>query len=259
MAATISVPAASYSSKAVRFIPFILEFLVAVVMAALAQQAYVAPALAVLLVAEVAPLIWGKRLHVRELLARATPFIVGASVIVVIALLPKAVSQLALAAAYGGWRVWRAWRPAAAPMRFVELLTIQAVLFEALFLAADIWHLARPLTLMLVWVGVYTLMYQPLAARGERTAGVLAAAWALVATEASWVFLTWMVSYVSIGHFIVMPQATLVLTTLAYCFGNIFLAQKAGTLNRARFTEYLLIGLILIWIVIAGTHWRGSI
>jgi hypothetical protein len=133
------------------------------------------------------------------------------------------------------------------------------VVFEALFLMAYIWRVPRPLMLVLIWGAVYVTSYQALAQRGERAAGVLAAAWALVATEASWVFLTWLISYIVPGNYLVVPQPALVLTALAYCFGNIFLAQRGGSLNRARFTEYMLIGLILIWIVIAGTPWRGTL
>lgn len=228
-------------------------------MAFLAQQNLVPLALVVLLLGETGKIAWSRHWSRDELLARVVPLIVGASVIVTVALLPKALTQAVVAGAYGAWRAWRVTRPTAAPINFWELLVMQAVVFEALFLAADIWHLARPLTLVLVWLSTFALVRQVLAARGERAAGALAAAWALVATEASWVFLTWMVSYVVIGHYLVVPQATLVLSALAYCFGSIFMAQRTGTLNRARFTEYILIGLILMWIVIAGTRWQGSL
>ncbi len=136
---------------------------------------------------------------------------------------------------------------------------MQAVAFEALFLMAAVWHTPRPVLLALIWITVYATTYQLLAGRQERAAGLLAAAWALAATEAAWVFLTWLVSYIAPGQYIIVPQPTLVLTALAYCFGNIYAAQRRGLLNRSRLTEYLLIGLILIWIVIAGTPWRGTL
>jgi hypothetical protein len=141
----------------------------------------------------------------------------------------------------------------------VKLLAVQALAFEALFLMAAVWQTPRPVLLVLVWAAVYATTYQVLAARHERGAGVLAAAWALTATEASWIFLTWLVSYVTPGQYLVVPQPALVLTALGYCFGSIYAAQRGGILNRARLTEYLLIGLILLGIVIAGTTWRGTL
>jgi hypothetical protein len=187
--------------------------------------------------------------------------VMGLSAALIIALLPKALAQIAVAVLYGLWRLWQE-RPAAGQLGdLARLLVTQAAAFEALFLMAATpqWHVGRPLMLVLVWLVTYATTYQVLAQRKERAAGVLAAAWALVATEASWVFLIWLVSYVVPGQYIIVPQPALVLTALGYCLGNIYLAQRQGSLNRARLTEYLLIGLILIWIVIAGTPWRGTL
>jgi hypothetical protein len=95
--------------------------------------------------------------------------------------------------------------------------------------------------------------------RGERAAGVMAATWGVVAVEIAWVLELWLFTYTSSGGYLLVPQPALILSALAYCFGSIYLSQRQGSLSRGRLTEYLLIGLILIAIVITGTPWRGSI
>ncbi len=230
---------------------------VAAAAAMLAWRGYWPVALCVVVAAELWPM--RRRLNVAALNERATALVISMSAVLIIALLPKVVAQAAAGLLYITWAVWRTRTPAATPISFSGLLAVQALLFEAIFLLAAIWHPPRPLLLLLVWAGSYVTVVTTLEARGERAAGLLAAAWALVVTEAAWVFLTWLVSYIVPGAYVIVPQPTLVLTALAYCFGNIYLAQRAGTLNRARLTEYLLIGLILIWVVIAGTPWRGTL
>jgi hypothetical protein len=221
------------------------------------QQNWWPLALAIVLVAEAWPARW--HLSAGAFLARATPLVVGFAFVFIIALLPKALAQVGVAVAYAVWRLWYARSTWDGPVGLVRLMLAQAVIFEAVFLMSAIWQTNRPLLLALLWGAVYVTSAQALTARQERAAGALAAAWALVATECAWVFLTWLVSYLTPGDYVIVPQAALVLTALGYCFGNIYAAQRSGTLNRARLTEYLLIGLILIWIVIIGTPWRAIV
>ncbi len=260
MAVTITAPVASTSrGLAGRLLPLISSVIVAGLVWALASHGLVVPALLVVLVVELWPA--RRRLSAAAVWAQATRLVVGLSIVAMIALLPKALSQLAVAVLYAAWRLWGNRLAATAEAGLITLLAVQAVVFEALFLLAATPHAGppRPVTLVLLWVAVYVTTYQLLAARQERAAGVLAATWALVATEAAWVFLTWLVTYISPGNYVIVPQPAIVLTALAYCFGSIYAAQRQGTLNRARLTEYLLISLILIWIVIAGTPWRGTL
>jgi hypothetical protein len=191
-------------------------------------------------------------------LGRASALAVGAAGVLIIAVVPRLVTQLVVAALYAVWLVWRS---AAASERadLLNLLVVTAAASEAWFLLAAIWRTPEWLVLSLVWVGAYVPVYAVLAQRGERAAGVLAAAWALVSVEISWVLMLWLFVYTTGGGYGLVPQPALILTALAYCFGSIYWSQRQGTLSRARLTEYLLIGLILIVIVAIGTSWRGSI
>lgn len=194
-----------------------------------------------------------------EVLAEVPEFILGASVAVLIALYPRAISQLVIAVAYLGWRIWLGQMKVGSSNQLVAALVHQIVLFEALFLAAAIWSPSRVVLLVILWASSFILVYQLLESRGDRGAAVLAAAWALVASEAAWIFLAWLVSYVIAGGYLIVPQATIILGGLTYCAGSIYLAQREGKLSRARLSEYLVIALILVVIVITGTAWRGTI
>lgn len=194
-----------------------------------------------------------------HLLERLSFIIMGISAALIVTLLPKAVSQTVVAALYVVWRMWQERDGSVAHLSLLNLLLLQVAALQALFLAAAVWNWSSPVMIVLVWAAAYTPVWIILKARGERGAGVLAAAWALVAAELTWVFMTWLVSYIAAASYWIAPQPALILSGLAYCFGSIYQAQRQGKLNRARLTEYLLIGVILIAIVIAGTPWRGSI
>lgn len=181
------------------------------------------------------------------------------SLVLTIAVLPRRASQLALLAGVAVWLIWRARAKAGATTTYVYLLLVQAIMFEAIFLTAAIWQVPAVLTLILVWLGAYFSVYSVLKRRDDRTAGVVAATWAVIATEVSWVLLLWLVTYVlQQDGFVMVPQPALILTALAYVFGSILLASRQGTLSRSRLAEYLIIGFILVLIVVVETLWRHA-
>lgn len=195
----------------------------------------------------------------RVVLERLPALLVGLSVVLIVALVPRLVTQVVIAGLYVAWRVWWSAQRAEAAAGLMNLLVVQAVMFEALFLMAAIWRTSNWLVITLVWLGAYVSVYGALARRGERAAGLLAATWALICAEVSWVLLLWLFTYTMSGGYILVPQPALILTAMGYCFGSIYASQRQGNLSRGRLTEYLLIALILIAIVITGTPWRGTI
>ena len=196
-----------------------------------------------------------------ELWAHMPALLMGLSVVLIVAVSPRMATQVAAVLAYAGWRWWWGLGGAESQTKLANLLVLQAVMFEAVFFAAGVWRHSMPewLVMLVVWAAAYLSVYAFLIRRGERTAAVMAATWALVAAEVSWVLLLWLFMYTLPGGYLIVPQAALVLTALAYVFGNIYASQRQGSLSRGRLTEYLLIGLILIAIVITGTPWRGTI
>jgi hypothetical protein len=194
------------------------------------------------------------------ILDRLPALLVGLSVVLLTAVSLRLATQLGVAVLYAGWQIWWRWQRDSNRVAFINLLVVQVVMFEAIFLMAAVWR-STPmwLVLFLVWLGAYLSVYAVLARRGERTAGVMAATWGVVCVEIAWVLLSWLFVYTIGGGYILVPQPALILTAIAYCFGSIYVSQREGTLSRGRLGEYLVIGLVLIGIVVVGTSWRGSI
>jgi hypothetical protein len=196
-----------------------------------------------------------------EFWARVPAVLMGLAAILIIAVSPRLATQAGVAVLFAVWRLWQRTLKPDEQTSLANLLLVQATMFEALFLAAGVWRHGMPewLVVGLVWCGAYLSVYSTLTRRGERADGVMAATWALVAAEVSWVLLLWLFMYTVPGGYLIVPQPAVVLTGLAYCFGSIYVSQRQGSLSRGRLTEYLLIGLILIAIVITGTPWRGTL
>jgi hypothetical protein len=201
----------------------------------------------------------GRKDLMRLVMERIPIVLIGLSSTMIIAAVPRFVTQVVVAAAYLAVRFL--WELEADHIRrsLPGLLIVTAAQFEALFLMAAVWRTTEWVILALVWICAYLSVYAGLSNRAERVAGVMAAAWALICIEISWVLLRWLFTYTLTGGYLLVPQPMLILTALAYCFGSIYVSQRKGSLSRGRLTEYLLIGLILIAVVITGTPWRGSL
>jgi hypothetical protein len=197
----------------------------------------------------------------RYLVERTLPVLMGLSAALIVATMLRLASQVVVAVLYALWRLW--WNPERDlnDKGLLNLLVVQAAVFEAIFLIAAMptWHLPSWLVLGVVWAACYGSVLAVLVRRGERAAGVMAATWSLVAVEISWVLLLWLFTYTTTGGYLLVPQPALILTGLGYCFGSIYASQRQGSLSRGRLTEYLLVGLILIAIVVTGTSWRGTL
>ncbi len=129
----------------------------------------------------------------------------------------------------------------------------------ALFSAFDFWHWPAVIIVALAWLTSWLVAYRLLLKMEEKVAMVLAAAWALIVAEISWLFTSWSVSYVLPNSTLTIPQPAVVITALAYSLGGIYLSHRSNHLSRTRLVEYLLIGLAALSIVISGTNWRGAI
>jgi len=196
---------------------------------------------------------------------RLPGLIMGVSVTLIIALVLREATQAVVAAAYGVWLLWRDRVPAQVSTSLVQLLIVQGVMFEAIFLMAAVWqtpdgkNIPQWIILGLVWAGAYVSVYGALKRRGDRSAGVMAATWGVIATEVAWILQLWLITYTMRGGYVLVPQPALILTALSYVFGSILASSRQGNLSRARLGEYMVIALILVVIVVIGTSWRGNV
>jgi hypothetical protein len=206
---------------------------------------------------------WGRPLVSKakaEIWERLPGLVMAVSITLIIALMLREVSQAVVALLYAGWLVWRDREPHQVSTSLPALLVVQGVMFEAIFLmaATPTWGLPVWLTLVLVWGGSYAGVYGTLKLRGDRSAGVMAATWGVIATEVAWVLSLWLITYTQQGGYVLVPQPALILTALTYVFGSILASSRQGTLSRARLAEYMIIAIVLIAIVLLGTSWHGN-
>jgi hypothetical protein len=181
---------------------------------------------------------------------------VGLAAVAALATYPVSTgSKLSLALIYAAYRLWQ----------FVEERPIlqgwvgQILTLEAVFVWMAVSGLSRTLGALVVWAVVFVTTREAIAGTAADLAPALAATWALVAAEITWVLSAWLVTYVLFGISLLVPQPTLILTGIGYCFGNIYLAQRQGQLSRWRFAEFILVGAILIAIVVVGTNWKATV
>ncbi len=187
--------------------------------------------------------------------------IMGLSVTLIVAMVPRHATQVVVALLYAAWLVWRERDPDGLSIKLAPLLIVQAVMFEAIFLVAAVWRgpdggtVSAWIVLIFVWAGAYYSVYGVLKRRGDQSAGVLAATWGVIATEVAWVLQLWLITYTMKGGYVLVPQPTLILTALAYIFGSILVSSRQGNLSRGRLGEYMVIALLLVMIVVGGTSW----
>lgn len=229
----------------------------------LAQRGWWVPAIAAIVIFELGwqRRAWRQRQPRWQIWHQLAPMVLaGVSAALIVAMSPRLATQIGWSLAYALWRAW--WlgqRDRAAAHQMTNALIEQAVWFEAVFLMAGVWRVPDPVVLVLAWLGAYVITQSALLARGERTAGLMAAAWGVMVVQVAAVLLLWLFTYVTAGGYVLVPQPALVLVALAYCFGSIHASARGGNLSRGRLAEYLFIGLIVIGMVIAGTSWRGGI
>lgn len=195
-----------------------------------------------------------------ELLIQDSPlWVVTLSTGLLVALNPRLITQVVLVSLLVVWRIWveiGTIRPLAQPV--VAAIT-QFMALWAIFLAQSVWRWPASLVMVLVWGIAWITARQILASYDEPAAPILSATWGLIAAETTWVFSLWQVQYILLNGWIIVPQGAIVLTALGYCLGGIYVSHRRSQLSLSRLIEYLMIGLVLLAIVIAGTKWNGVI
>jgi hypothetical protein len=200
-------------------------------------------------------------------LAAIPPIIIELSIIGLISLTNEpngqlvfpALSQLILSVLLAAWIAWWHYFARGPKSAYIALGLSQFSATSAIFLAAAFWHWPAVVVLITMWVSSYVIALWYMSLRGESAAHLLAATWALIVAEASWVFNIWLVNYVLGGGYVIVPQAAVVILGLGYCYLSIYLAHVQKTLSRRRLVEYIVIIGILLAIVVAGTRWNGAV
>ncbi len=67
-----------------------------------------------------------------------------------------------------------------------------------------------------------------------------------------------MIAYLSPGAYLIVPQAALLITGVAYILGGIYRLHRASQLSRSRLVEHLVVAVVLLMIILEGTRWNGT-
>lgn len=199
-----------------------------------------------------------KERSLAAVLARGEEWLGALGLAVLVAINARLASQILLCGLFMVWWVWRVLIKRPLLKSLVTAAVNQFLALVAIFGAATFWHWSSLITIILAWASSFLAADLLLASTNERARVILAAAWALVVAECTWIFCVWLVNYVLLWFrrdYLIIPQAAVVLTALGYCYGGIYVAHRANKLSRARLVEYLVIGLALLVLVIAGTQW----
>lgn len=192
--------------------------------------------------------------------------VLGLSVVTLISLnqqpigqpvLPVSV-QVTLALMYAGWLMIASEALKKSNLHLLVAGLSQFLAITAIFLAAAFWHWIDIAVVALTWTVSYSLAWWLLGTKQERASQILAATWALVAAEVAWVLYSWQVNYELFNSYLIVPQASIILVGLGYCFASIYLTHASKRLSRRRLIEYVAIAGVLLAIVIAGTRWNGT-
>ena len=202
--------------------------------------------------------LWWYHARAEDRLTRGLFAIALISLTLLFALNTSLVGQILLAASYGAWFLGRKHYAKTANFQVWQAGWLEFIALSAAFSAEAIWHWSVVIVLAAVYAASLGIAHAFFAG-GERAVGALATAWGLIVVEASLLFSIWLVQYVLPKDILLVPQPAVVITVLGYCFGSIYVAHSGSRLSRARLAEYAIIGLCLVMIVIAGTHWSGAI
>lgn len=193
------------------------------------------------------------------LIHASSVWLASLSAVVFIGLQANHITQVVLALVYGVWRWWLIhYQHDEKHALGVAGVTALASL-SAIYLAAAVWHLSGFIIVALTWAACWLVGMRMLEGTEDRAKPVLVSAWSLIAAECAWLFSLWLVTYIILNGLLLLPQAAVVITALGYCLSGIYLSHKRSQLSRARLVEYLLVGLVLLVVVIAGTKWSSVI
>lgn len=215
--------------------------------------------IALLAVAAVEFVVWWRRPDSTLQLAADTyaSWLISGTTVVMVALSPRFVTQIVFILAFMVIRL--AVHLGLAERRPGSLaLFMQFASLTAIFSAAQVWRWSAVIVMILAWGASWLVAYHFLQTADGPQRSLLASVWSLVVAELAWIMSWWMIAYLSPGAYIIVPQAALLITGLAYVLGGIYRLHRQGQLSRNRLTEYLFVAIVLLIIIVLGTHWNGA-
>ncbi len=199
----------------------------------------------------------GRKLWLRNIRDNACDLAVGvASVGLMWLMRGQPVTQSVIAGLY------YVWLAVLKPLKGHAGVALQAMICQFLGLTA-VFLLGRELPALAIlglsWLVALIAADHLISAYHERAHTIISLAWALVVTEAAWLFWHWLVAYSFFHQTVVIPQAALIITLISYVFGSMYLDHMQTKLGKRRLIEYVILLLGLTLIIIIGTQWVSRV
>lgn len=177
--------------------------------------------------------------------------------VVLVAISPQLATQILMIAVFIAWRL-SVHLGLLAKYPGIKALAMQFTALCAIFSAAQVWRWPAAVVMGLAWGSSWLVARNFLVTTNDKQASLLAGVWGLVVAEVAWIMSWWMIAYLSPGAYIIIPQAALLITGIAYVLGGIYRLHRTSQLSRNRLFEYLIVAGVLLVIILAGTHWNGT-
>ena len=215
--------------------------------------------LALLLVAAIEFYVWWRRHDSTLQLAAETyaSWLTSIVAVVLVAISPQLISQTVLIGLFVVIRLAIHLGTFARNPGALALL-MQFLSLAAIFSAAQVWRWSAAIVMVLAWGSSWLVARGFLASTGDKQVSLLAGVWALVVAELAWIMSWWMIAYLSPGAFLIIPQAALLITGVAYVLGGIYRLHRTSQLSRSRLIEHLVVAGVLLAVILAGTRWNGT-
>lgn len=147
------------------------------------------------------------------------------------------------------------------PQTSGPLVGIQAMVVQFLSLTALFWYADRMSETLLVvaaWlIGLMSARHF-LGHFEEPLIRVISFTWALVVAEFAWLLNHWLVAYELVDRGIIIPQISIVVSTVAYGLGSIYYLYKTGKLRKGYIRPYVISSCAILLLVIIFSDWSAT-
>ncbi|HEX9594956.1 MAG TPA: hypothetical protein VF996_02415 [Candidatus Saccharimonadales bacterium] len=137
----------------------------------------------------------------------------------------------------------------------VQALATHMLGLTALFWLAD--DIPESLVVIVAWLIGLSASRHFISHFEETLIRVISFGWAFFVAQIAWLSNRWLIIY-PISSDVVIPQAAIVITLIAYILGSLYYLNHKGTLKRSIMRQYTVVGCAILLMIIMLTDWSGA-
>lgn len=190
-----------------------------------------------------------------NLRANGSDIIVGFSLVLLIVEAPSLLMQLVYASLYGLWLI------GVKPLSSRGWVAVQAgwsQFFGLFVLFIHARDLPGLVIMAIAWLIAYISAWHMFAQHDNRV-GVVPWLWSLFVAQAAWLFWRWNILYSVAGGDVLVPQAAIIVGSIGFVFGTLYLDHQDKKLDRQRLLQYLALMFVMLTVIVLRTDWQAGI